>query len=198
MKQYTKPYIQIIIVIVMFIFCFSPHNVNAHCDTLDGPVVTDAKLALEKGDISLVLKWIKKEYEEEIREAYKKTMKVRTRGAEVKALADMYFFETLVRLHRTGEGAPYTGLKPAGMVEPPVAAADKALESGSVNELVDAITKHISDGIRKRFAHVVETKQHANKNVEAGRKYIKAYVEFTHYIERIHQAAIGKTNHHEH
>jgi hypothetical protein len=39
---------------------------------------------------------------------------VRTLDLEAKALADRYFFETLVRLYRAGEGAAYKGLKPAG------------------------------------------------------------------------------------
>jgi len=83
---------------------------SAHCDTLDGPVVTEGKTALEKGDVTPVLKWVKKEYESEIRTAFEKTLVVRSKGLEASELADMYFFETLVRLHRAGEGAPYTGL----------------------------------------------------------------------------------------
>jgi hypothetical protein len=96
-----------------------PGIASAHCDTLDGPVVMTAKAALEKGDVTPVLKWVRKEDEKEIREQFKKTLTVRAKGPEAKELADMYFFETLVRIHRAGEGAPYTGLKSAGMVEPP-------------------------------------------------------------------------------
>jgi len=40
---------------------------KAHCDPLDGPVVKDAKVALEKGDATPVLKWVKVEHEEEVR-----------------------------------------------------------------------------------------------------------------------------------
>src|SRR5574340_348706 len=100
---------------------------GAHCDTLDGPVVATARASLEKGDVTPVLKWVRKEDEKEIQELFNKTLIVRKQGKEAKELADMYFFETLVRIHRAGEGAPYTGLKAAGTVEPSVAAADKAL-----------------------------------------------------------------------
>jgi hypothetical protein len=106
---------------------------SAHCDGLDGPVVTAAKRALQKGDVTPVLRWVKKEDEGAIRAAFEKTRIVRTKGLEAKQLADAYFFETLVRLHRAAEGAPYTGLKPAGRdLGPAIPAADKALRDGSV------------------------------------------------------------------
>jgi len=100
-------------VVGMLIICMSialsvPRITRAHCDILAGPVVMDAKKALEKSDVTPVLKWVKKEHEGEIKVAFKKTLKVRKQSKEAKELADMYFFETLVRLHRAGEGAPYT------------------------------------------------------------------------------------------
>jgi hypothetical protein len=98
----------------------------------------------------------------------------------------MYFLETLLRLHRAGEGEPYTGLKPAGVVEPAVVEADKALESGSVENLVKLITETASKGIRERFTKVKEAKKHADHSVEAGREFVEAYVQFTHYGERLH------------
>lgn len=91
-------------------------NAFAHCDTLDGPVVQAARIALEKGDVRALVKWVQADDEKEIRVAFQKTLAVRAKGAEAKELADMYFFETLVRIHRAGEGAPYTGLKPGEAV----------------------------------------------------------------------------------
>lgn len=173
-----------------------PRIAGTHCDTLDGPVVMTAKVALEKGDVTPVLKWVSKEYEDEIRDLFKKTLTVRTKGPEAKELADMYFFETLVRLHRAGEGAPYTGLKPAGTVEPPVAAADKALETGSVDGLIKSVTEHVGAGIREHFLKVIETKKHADESVDAGREYVEAYVEYVHYVEAIHLTAQGQPAHH--
>lgn len=166
---------------------------RAHCDTLNGPVVKDARIALEKGDVTPVLKWVKKEHEGEIRTALEKTLAVRTKGPEAKQLADSYFFETLVRIHRAGEGAPYTGLKPEGAeVDPAVAEADEALGTGSVDRLVSLIKDQVDRGIRERFARAAEKKKYASASVEAGREYVEAYVEFIHYAERLGMDAGGQ------
>ena len=172
------------------------NNAFAHCDTLDGPVVQTAKIALEEGDITPLLKWVQIDDEKEIRVAFQKTLAVRTKGAEAKELADMYFFETLVRIHRAGEGAPYTGLKPGKAVDPAVTLADKALESGSVDKLVDVLTKAMTNGIRKRFQHSNETRDHADDSVAAGREFVEAYVIFTHYVEGLHTIIKGSGGHH--
>jgi Family of unknown function (DUF6448) len=155
-----------------------PVLAGAHCDTLAGPVVTDANKALEKGDVTPVLKWVKKEHEGEIKDAFKKTLTVRNQGKEAKELADMYFFETLVRVHRAGEGAPYTGLKPTEEIEPIIVESDKALESGSVDNLTKKVSDAASAGIRERFIHVRETEKGAEESIEAGREFVEAYVEF--------------------
>ncbi len=175
---------------------FLPSQSLAHCDTMDGPVVQAAKVALEKSDITPVLKWVKKDSEEELRAAFSKTLSVRTQSPVAKELADMYFFETLVRLHRAGEGAPYTGLKPAGAQESVIMEADKALEHASVDELVKEVTDATAKGIRLRFEEVMEAKKHAEESVEAGRKYVEAYVQYVHYVERLHLDAIGTAAHH--
>ena len=160
--------------------------VFAHCDTLDGPVAKTARTCLETGDVTPVLKWVKKEHEAEITDIFKRTLSVRSKGKEAQELADMYFLETLVRLHRAGEGEPYTGLKPAGIVEPAVVEADRALESGSAEKLVKLITDAASKGIRERFDRTKEAKKHADESVGAGREFVEAYVQFTHYVERLH------------
>lgn len=171
-----------------------PHSAQAHCDTLNGPVVTAAKEALAKGDITPVLKWIKPENEAEVRQVFEKALAVRGKGPEAQELADMYFFETLVRIHRAGEGAPYTGLK-AEEIEPPVAAADKALEGGTVEDLVKIVTEKVVHGIRDRFQDTLERKKRADESVEAGRRFVEAYVPFTHYVEGIYVAAEGAHGH---
>lgn len=172
-------------------------RVEAHCDTMDGPVVVDAQVALAKADVSGVLKWIKAEHEEEIRTAFKKTLAVRDKGPDARELADMYFFETLVRIHRAGEGAPYTGLKPAGTDPgPAVTAADRALETGNIDELAKRIGEHAEAGVRERFARAIKTKQHANNNTEAGREFVEAYVVFVHYVKGLHSTIVGHGGHH--
>jgi hypothetical protein len=189
-------FIGIVIIFMGAYVLLVPNIVSAHCDTLAGPVVITAKAALEKGDVTPVLKWVKKENEKEIREAFAKTLAVRKQGKEAKELADMYFFETLVRIHRAGEGAPYTGLKPAEAIEPIIAESDKALESGSVDDLVKNVTDIVAKGIRDKFAYAKETKKHADESVEAGREYVEAYVMFTHYVERLYNDAAAKVEHH--
>ncbi len=172
-----------------------PARAEAHCDTMDGPVVKTAQAALEKGNVTPVLKWVKPAQEAEVRAAFQRTLAVRALGKEAKDLADRYFFETLVRLHREGEGAPYTGLKPAGAVEPVVAASDKALEAGSVEELTREITRLVAEGIRHRFAETTEKRRHADESVIAGREFVEAYVEFVHYVERLHTDATVAAGH---
>jgi len=179
----------IIAVAIIGLWMLMQGTSGAHCDTFDGPVVATARASLEKGDVTPILKWVKKEYEKEIQELFSKTLLARKQGKEAKELADMHFFETLVRIHRAGEGAPYTGLKAAGTVEPSVAAADKALESGSVDNLVKLVTEAAAKGIRERFDQTKEAKKHADESIEAGREFVEAYVGFTHYVERLHMDA---------
>jgi hypothetical protein len=170
----------------------SPGYAGAHCDTMAGPVVAEAREALASGDVTPVLKWVKEEYEGEIREVFDKVLAARREGPEAREVADMYFFETLVRLHRAGEGAPYTGLKPAGAVEPIVELSDRALESGEVEDLVAHVAAAVESGIRKRFAHASAAREHARESVEAGREFVEAYVTFTHYVERLYLDAAGE------
>jgi hypothetical protein len=172
-----------------------PTAVLAHCDTLDGPVVADARVALDKADITPVLKWVKAADEPELRAAFARAQTVRKLDAAARELADSYFFETLVRIHRAGEGAPYTGLKPAGAVEPVIVKADQALEKGSVDDLAKTIASHAETGIRERFQHALETKQHAQESVAAGREYVAAYVTYVHYVEGVVQAVHAAAHH---
>src|SRR5512145_1691432 len=144
-----------------------PRAALAHCDTLDGPVVKDARVALDAKDVTPVLKWVSHEKEGEIREAFQHALGVRSLGPEARALADRYFFETLVRVHREGEGAPYTGLKPAGVgIAPAIAASDEALETGSVDALVKMVAGEAERGIRKRFALAADAKKQMGGSVE--------------------------------
>jgi len=171
-------------------------SVRAHCDTLDGPVINDARIALEKGDVTPVLKWVRQEDESEIRAAFREARAVRGGSAGARALADRYFFETLVRVHRAGEGAPYSGLKPAGAeLGPAVEGSDAALESGSADALVKLVTEEAAAGLRKRFERVAEAKKHAGESVEMGRRYVAAYVEYVHYTESLYDAAARSSVH---
>jgi len=178
--------------------CMAPYQAWAHCDSLEGPVVQDARVALEKGDPTPVLKWVSKEHEAEIREAFQQTVAVRGKGDESKALADRYFFETLVRIHRAGEGEAFAGLKPATSVDPGIAAADEALQSGSAKELAEHMSAAVSEGIQQRFAVAIERKTHAADSVEAGREYVQAYVGYIHFVEGINRLTSHGASHKHH
>jgi hypothetical protein len=184
--------------IIAFLTVLGTPSINyGHCDTMVGPVVTDAKLALEQADATPVLKWIKAGHEQEILEAFDKTLAVRNFSEEARELADMYFFETLVRIHRAGEGALYTGLKSAGAVEPIIAASDRSLDTGSVGDLVQEVNKLVAKGICARFAEVLEKRKLADKSVKAGREFVEAYVQFVHYVDRLHNDALGYAEGHD-
>jgi hypothetical protein len=168
----------------------TPAPVSAHCDTLDGPVVGAARRALEQGDVNLVLVWVKPGAEEEIRSAFRQTLAVRALGSPARDLADRYFFETLVRVHRAGEGAPYTGLRPAGQdLGPAVPAADRALESGDPGPLLQFLQETVGDGVRERFQDAMAAKSYRPDDLEAGREYVDRYVLFVHYVEGLYESA---------
>ena len=181
---------------VIILLVFTAGNALAHCDTLDGPVILQAREALEKGDVKIVLPWVAADKEKGIREAFDLAMAVRGKGPKEKELADRYFYETLVRVHREGEGAPYTGLKPAGMdLGPAIPAADKALESGDPGPLLSLINGKVREGIHKYYTEARERRAHAKESVEAGRVYVQAYVPYLHFVERLYNDAVTPIAH---
>lgn len=177
------------------VFFVTPYNASAHCDTLDGPVVQDARKAIATKDITPVLKWVNPEDDKAVRSAFQKVLASKAKNPEA---AEHKFFSTLVKIHRAGEGAPFAGLKPAGTVEPAVSEADKALASGSSDALVKLITDDILAGVKMRYEHAAATYKHKDESVAQGREYVEAYITFTHYVERIHQDATSKGSHSEH
>lgn len=183
-------FLSIFILTIIVVITFSTSKVLSHCDGMDGPVVTAAKEALEKEDVNLVLIWVQKKDEEEIKRAFRKTLLVRKLSPEAKELADMYFFETLVRIHRAGEGAPYTGLKPAGRdLGPAIPAADKAIIDENLGPLFKLLTNKIHDVLHEKFKNLIDKKKFKKDDVEAGRKFVEAYVTFIHYVERLYESA---------
>lgn len=198
MIKNTKHLGMLVFIMIFGNMFFFTNSLYAHCDTLDGPVVETARKALASGDVTPLLKWVAVDDEQMIRTAFQKTLDVRKLGTQARDLADMYFFETLVRIHRAGEGAPYTGLKPGTAVDPAVALADKALESGSVDKLVNTLTDATAKGIRERFQRALKAIKHADESVAAGREFVETYVIFTHYVEGLHTIIKGTAGHHEH
>lgn len=168
----------------------------AHCDTLDGPVIGDARKALAAKDVTPVLKWVKQKNEKAVRAAFEKALGAR--GKKNEKEAENQFFATLVKIHRAGEGAPFSGLKPAGEIEPILLEADKSLESGSSDALINLMNSEVGAGIRKRFERAAAAYKHKDESVEKGREFVEAYVEYTHYVEKLHQNAKSESAHAEH
>lgn len=175
--------------------CIAPRNAAAHCDTLDGPVIQDARKAIDAKEITPVLKWVQQKDEKVVRAAFKKLF---AGPAKNRQAAEHSFFTTLVKIHRAGEGAPFSGLKPAGTVEPAVAAADTALAGGSADALVKLVTDDVAAGIRQRYERVTAAYRHKDESVAQGREFVKAYVAYTHYVERLHRDATAQDVHGEH
>jgi len=167
----------------------APSAVFAHCDSLDGPVVMAATKALETNDVNHALIWVQPDGEAEVRAAFAPAMAVRALNAQAKALADRYFFETVVRIHRAGEGEAFTGLKPAGQdLGPAIPAADRALADGSMKSLAGFLTTELSAGLHRHFVEVAEARMFDPGDLAAGRRFVQAYVEYIHYVERLHEA----------
>ena len=171
----------------------------AHCDGLDGPVVSAARIALQTGDVNRVLIWVRPEDIGEIRRAFNEALATRKLGPQAQELADRYFFETLVRIHRAGEGATYTGLKPAGRdLGPAIPAADKAVETGLFDDVATLLTEAVRQGLRTRFHDLMAKKSFRTDDVAAGREFIESYVTFIHYVEGLYEAATQPVTGHYH
>jgi hypothetical protein len=168
-----------------FFFVFT-NTASAHCDSYDGPVIKDAEKALETNNVNLVLKWVTTEQEKEITPLFQKTYELRNGDKEVYEIVKKHFFETLVRLHRETEGAPYTGLKPAGTTKPIIQMTDKAIKEENVDDFLVKLNNHIDKVVRDKYQKVSELNKVKDDSVEIGREFVAAYVDYTHTVEAIH------------
>lgn len=179
-----------------------PLEVQAHCDTVEGPAVKDGRTALETGNINHALKWIPAEGEAELRDVFERALRVRTLGADAAELADRLFLETLVRLHRMGEGVGFTGIQPVGTeLDPVVTAADEAIASGSDADLLPLVPQERRAGLADRFRSALALKDFDVDDVAAARRYVAAYVDFFTFAEgedHAHHAPAGHAHAHAH
>lgn len=182
----------ILLGMIMFAF-YTP--TYAHCDSYDGPVIQDAIKALNQKDVSYVMKWIDKDQEAEITTLFNKTVNLRNTDAEIYSIVEKHFLETLVRLHRETEGAPFTGLKPAGSTTPIVQMADNSIENKEVGNLLTNLNKHIQKVINERFEKVNALSKTKDNSTAEGRAYVEAYVDYTHTLEAI-EGALEHGGHH--
>lgn len=158
-----------------------------HCDTKDGPVVKAAQRALETGNVNLILPWVPGGAEGELRDAFRRTLEVRNLGGRAQDLSDDWFFETAVRLHRMGEGAPYTGLKPAGLDEGPVVPrAERAIERKDARELIEFLTHDIAEVLQEKFRRAIARQGYSEHDVPAAREYVEAMLDFTLFSHHLY------------
>jgi hypothetical protein len=161
-----------------------------HCDSLDGPVVTAAKHALEQENVDLILPYVRKEGEAEVMAAFEKVLPLLKNGSAMREVAELYFYETVVRVHRAGEGAPYTGLKPAGLdVGPIVPLAVKAIDAGRPDRLISALRDVIQAEALERFERMQHLKSHAGYSVDAAREYVQAMLGLQVWAHQVYQSA---------
>lgn len=160
-----------------------------HCDTRDGPVVRAAIKALETGNLNYALIWIPRESEKELKSVFAKTLKARKAGKDAQEVADDWFFENAIRLHRAGEGAAFTGLKPAGLSEGPVVPmAEKAIENGDSSDTIGFILMTVEEDLTNRFQRVMDKKAYDVNDVAAGRDFIEAFIGWVVYSHHLYQS----------
>ncbi len=169
--------------------------VEAHCDSYDGPVLKDASKALETNNVELIKKWIPAADEAELVALFHKTYNLKKGDQEVYKIVQTHFYETFVRLHRQMEGAPYTGLKPAGTTEKIVVMSDNALESGDIDRLLNALSNHVNSVLKEKYEKVAALEKVKNESPAKGRQFVAAYVDYTHSIEAVHNMVDGAAAH---
>lgn len=180
---------------LVFAFMLASISGFAHCDSYDGPVIKDALKALDQNNVQLVLKWIEPQQEEEIISLFNKTYRLKKDDPQVYPIVEKYFLETLVRLHRETEGAPYTGLKPAGSTTPLVTMADNSIANEDVGNVIKTVTNHLEKVLRERYAIVAKLSKTKDESVEQGRAYVHAYVQYTHTLEALEHILHGDISH---
>ncbi|MCP3967182.1 MAG: hypothetical protein GY718_12650 [Lentisphaerae bacterium] len=165
------------------------YTVSAHCNTENGPVLLDAKLALKNNDVTPVLKWIPENKEKEIIKAFSETVKVSELSPEAKDLATKYFFNAVVRIHLESEGKNFTGIKPDNVVPPIIKNADNAISGkGDIDKIISSLQTDIRNGIKNKYDAVRKAYKTKDSNVKNGREYVKAYVSYIHCILNIYKA----------
>lgn len=100
-----------------------------------------------------VLPYVPAEAEAEVSAAYDRTVKARVQGEEAREVADPWLFETVVRLHRAGEGPRTRGSSSPGRPTPTptaMARARRTLDRVDVEEAVVLVVSAWSSSVTRR------------------------------------------------
>jgi len=171
---------------------------SAHCDAMDGPVILEAQAALNAGNITPLLKWVPAADEAALATAFDKTLEVRALGDTARELADQQFFARMVEIHRASEGAPFSGVKPAGEIDPAVRAADEALATGEIDAFLARVVEAFEQKARSAFESTRAARERAGESPELGREFVEEYVKYVHYLEDVHNTIAGQSAAHDH
>lgn len=156
-----------------------------------------ARQALEARDVTIVLPFVPEESDAEVRAVFASVLPVRTLSAEAGEVADQLFFETVVRVHRAGEGAPYTGLKPAGVsVGPVIPLAERAIQTGSPDQVATFLAGVLRDELTRRLDEVKTLASVKDRSLPDARRYVEQMLGFEvyshHVFQALHAAAHGE------
>ncbi len=182
-----------IILCVSFIcaLLLAPTMTFAHCDTMDGPVITAAKKSIETKNPNYFLIWVQEKDEAKILEEFKNVLEERVKNPSNAESIDTTFFGSLVKIHREGEGATYTGIKPAGdFGSPLIPLVDEAIDSGSSEKLEALFPEALRVQVVDRFQEVIGKKNYPLENVPAGRDYVESYIVFFHWALNLYNASL--------
>ncbi len=176
-----------ILVLVLFTVLITG-RAFAHCDSENGPVAVDARKALDTGNFNIVAIWVGEDQEQELRNNFEESLAVYKTGGKAKNLAERYFISTAVRLHRTAEGMPFTGVKAAQSLSPVIEQAEQSLETGDPESILNLLSKEMKAETQKWFQRAGDAKKNYNGNdVEAGRKWVDAYVKYVIFVNGLYK-----------
>lgn len=186
--MFTTKFVRLTALITAFLFTglLASQTAEAHCDRVNGPVAKDARKALETGDPAEALIWVGEEQEEELRSAFEQSLDVYETGGESRELAERYFMETTVRLHRQAEGMPYTGLKPAQPGSEDIQVAEEALDTGNLDPVTDLLAREIEKKTAELYQAAMKAKDRKNESVSSGREWADAYVRYIVYVHSLY------------
>jgi hypothetical protein len=149
--------------------------------------------------VEAVLPYIQAADEAELKAAFDHTLAVRKLGGEAQTLSDHYFFETAVRLHRKGEGAPYTGLKYDADFGPARQAAEAALETNDLSEVEQVLTQALHQSLTEKLEAIkgARIEMARTGTVAADRERVEAELGFELYVHGVYNAIVAHAPHSE-
>lgn len=182
-SKLSRPVVALVAILGLSLFASSAY---AHCDLESGPVAVAAKQALKTDDVGKVLIWVSEEQEKELTATYRQAKAVYAKGGASKTLAEQYFMENSVRLHRLAEGMTYTGLKPVQAAPLVIRIAERSLETGDLAPTNDLLVGMMNEKVSHYFEQARAAQKQSNGDVASGREAMDAYVRYVTFVEHLH------------